>query len=203
MANNEMIAEQAVEHMAREAMKLGRKVTPAIMVGDPGDPNTVKRRHGFYKVIRKYPELWTGEPVEIPTRWDANIALANLQSTMQAYPDIDFLFTSSDFLFPVIKAVLAPLGKWQKIGDRNHVILGGVDGDKTACGLLNEGYLDSTGVQNLFVEAEMMLNAMLKAIEAGNTQPDEWMMDSGFTLTQVNLKERAQEMWGCKILAEE
>ena len=203
VANNEVIAEQAVEHMAQEAMKLGRKVTPAIMVGDLGDPNAVGRRKGFYNVIEKYPDLWTAAPVEIPTKWDANTALANLQSAMQANPDIDFLFTSSDFLFPVIKSVLAPLGKWQLIGDPDHVILGGLDGDKTACQLLKDGYLDATGVQNLFAEAEMILNAMLKAIDDGETEPNEWMLDAGFALTQANLADREMEMWGCKLLAED
>jgi inositol transport system substrate-binding protein len=203
VANNEAIAEQAVEHMALEAKKLGRKVTPAIMVGDLGDPNAVGRRKGFYNAINKYPELWTGEPIEIPTKWDANVALANLQSAMQANPDIDFLFTSSDFLFPVIKSVLAPLGKWNKVGADNHIILGGLDGDKTACQLLKDGYLDSTGVQNLFAEAEMILSAMLKAIEAGEDKPNEWLYDKGFALTQANLATREMEMWGCKLLAEE
>ena len=70
VANNEVIAEQAVEHMAQEAMKLGRKVTPAIMVGDLGDPNAVGRRDGFYNVIEKYPDLWTQDPIEIPTKWE-------------------------------------------------------------------------------------------------------------------------------------
>ena len=203
VADNEVIAEAAVEYMAQEAMKQGRKVTPAIMVGDLGDPNAVGRRQGFFNVIEKYPDLWTAKPVEIPTKWDANVALANLQSAMQANPDIDFLFTSSDFLFPVIKSVLAPLGKWQKIGNPDHVLLGGLDGDKTACSLLKDGYLDATGVQNLFAEAEMIMDAMLKAIENGEKRPNEWMDDPGFALTQGNLAEREMEMWGCKLLADE
>jgi inositol transport system substrate-binding protein len=203
VANNEAIAEQAVEYIAQEAMKLGRKVTPAIMVGDLGDPNAVGRRKGFYNVIEKYPELWTGAPVEIPTKWDANTALANLQSAMQANPDIDFLFTSSDFLYPVIKSVLAPLGKWQKIGDPSHVLLAGLDGDKTACSLSKDGYVDATGVQDVFAEAQMLLDAMLAAIDAKEGTPNEWLYDDGFALTQANMGEREMDMWGCKILAAE
>jgi inositol transport system substrate-binding protein len=196
VANNEVIAEAAVEHMAQEAMKLGRKVYPAIMVGDLGDPNAVGRRQGFMNIIAKYPDLWAQAPVEIPTKWDANVALANLQSAMQANPKIDFLFTSSDFLFPVIKSVLAPLNKWNLVGHPNHVILGGLDGDVTAARLLEEGYLDATGVQNLFYEADLMLEAMLSAIKNGEKTPDKWMDDPGFALTQANLSTRAEEMWG-------
>ncbi|NBK26013.1 MAG: sugar ABC transporter substrate-binding protein [Spirochaetia bacterium] len=196
MKGNEVIAEAAVEHMAQEAKKLGRKVYPAIMVGDLGDPNAVGRRQGFMNVMAKYPDLWAQAPVEIPTKWDANVALANLQSAMQGNPKIDFLFTSSDFLFPVIKSVLAPLGKWNLVGDPNHVILGGLDGDVTAARLLEEGYLDATGVQNLFYEADLMLEAMLSAIKSGEKTPDKWMDDPGFALTQANLSTKAEEMWG-------
>ena len=201
VANNEVIAEAAVEHMAQKARELGRPVTPAIMVGDLGDPNAVGRRQGFMNVIERYPDLWTGPPVEIPTRWDSNTALANLQSAMQANPDIDFLFSSSDFLFPVIRSVLAPLGKWQQIGHPDHVILGGLDGDMTACELIDTGYLDATGVQNLFAEAEMALDGILAAIEAGESNPDVWLLDEGFALTGDNYGERAMDMWGCVLRA--
>jgi inositol transport system substrate-binding protein len=203
VANNEVIAEAAVEHMADKARELGRPVTPAIMVGDLGDPNAVGRRQGFMNVMERYPELWTGPPIEIPTKWDSNTALANLQSAMQANPDIDFLFTSSDFLFPVIRSVLAPLGKWQTIGHPDHVILGGLDGDMTACELIDTGYLDATGVQNLFAEAEMALDAILQAIEDGESNPDVWLLDEGFALTADNYGDRAMDMWGCVLRAEQ
>ncbi len=200
VADNRKIAADAVEYMAEQAKKLGRKVTPAIMVGDLGDPNAVGRRQGFYDAIEKHPDLWTGKPIEIPTKWDANVALANLQSAIQANPNIDFLFTSSDFLFPVIKSVLAPLGKWEKVGSKNHVILGGLDGDKTACKLIQDGYLDSTGVQNLFAEAQMTTDAIVEAVKAGEKTPEKWMDDHGFALTQANFKQRHLDMWGCRLL---
>lgn len=203
VADNETIAEAAVQHMADQARALGRKVTPAILVGDLGDPNAVGRRKGFYNAIEANPDLWTREPIEIPSKWDANTALANLQSAFQANPDIDFLFTSSDFLLPVIRSVLQPLGKWEKIGNENHVILGGLDGDVTACQMIKEGYLDATGVQDVFYEAELILDRMLEAIENGEERPDEWLYDPGFALTQDNLDEREMDMWGCILLADQ
>lgn len=203
VANNEVIAKASVEYMAQQVKKLGRKVTPAIMVGDLGDPNAVARKKGFYDIIKKYPDLWTAAPVEIPTKWDANVALANLQSAMQAHPDIDFLFTSSDFLYPVIKSVLAPLGKWEKSGNSKHVILGGLDGDETAAKLIGEGYVDATGVQDVYAEGRMLLASLLKAINDGVKNPDEWLYDKGFALTQGNYEQKKNDMWGYMILAKE
>lgn len=202
VADNEKIAEKTVEYMAKKARekyeKTGKKITPLIMVGDLGDPNAVYRRKGFFNVINKNKDIFN-EVIEVPTKWDANTALANLQSALQANPDVDFLFTSSDFLFPTIRAVLAPLGKWKKIGEEGHVIMGGLDGDMTAGRLIDEGFIEGTGVQDLYYEAEMMLDAMLEAIKSGDKTPDKWLEDPGFALHQGNLEERRLDMWGNKL----
>lgn len=205
VADNEVITEQAVEHMAQVAFAkfraTGEKIQPLILVGDLGDPNAVGRRQGFFNVIERYPDLFE-EAIEVETQWDAATALANFEAAMQANPDVDFIFTSSDFLYPTIRSVLEPLGKWSLIADPSHVILGGLDGDATACQLMKEGYVDATGVQDLFFEAEVTMNALLEAIESGETQPNEIIPDPGFALTQSNILTREMDMWGCVLLAE-
>jgi inositol transport system substrate-binding protein len=200
VANNESIAQETVEYLAAEARKLGRKVKPLVVVGDLGDQNAVNRRQGFYNVVEANPDLFT-EAVEVPSNWDANMALSNLEAALQAHPDVDLIFTSSDFLIPQIRAVLDPLGKWKKIGEPGHVILGGLDGDQTACRLMQEGYLDATGVQDLLYEAEVTLEKMLEAIETDQQMPSAWIEDPGFAYTQANQAERKADMWGCKVLA--
>ncbi len=204
VADNVSIAEQAVEHLAEQAqaLELDRKVQPLIMVGALADTNAIGRREGFLNVIAKYPDLFA-EPIEVPTNWDAATALANLESALQANPDVDLIFTSSDFLFPQIRAALSQRGKWAPKGDPNHVILGGLDGDVTACQLMKEGYVDSTGVQDLFFEADSTVNALLEAIRAGEAQPNEQIDDPGFALTQDNIGEREMDMWGCVLLADQ
>ena len=201
VADNEKIAEDTVAYMAMEAAKLGRKVTPLILVGDLGDSNSVARRKGFYNVIEKRPDLFN-KPVEVPTKWDAPTALANLEAAMQANPNVDVIFTSSDFLYPQVIAVLKPLGKWKKIDEPGHVILGGLDGDPTAYRLMKEGYIDATGVQDLFFEADAIMDALLDALEKGEKTPKKWLDDPGFALTQENMAERAMDMWGARLATE-
>ncbi len=202
-ADNRTIARDAVQFIADQAIAAGKKVTPLIMVGDLGDPNAIGRYEGFYDVIDANPDLWLTDPIEVPTNWDAATGQANLQAAIAANPDVDFLFTSSDFLFPTIKGVLEPLGKWVTRDDPNHVLMAGLDGDVNACRQIRDGYVDSTGVQNLYYEAETMLNALLQAVADGETQPDAWLDDPGFALTAGNFAERAMDMWGCKLLAEQ
>jgi len=202
VADNERISEETVAYMAEEAKKLGRKVTPLILVGDLGDSNAVARRKGFMNVIGANPDLFNAA-MQVPTKWDAATAQANLEAALQQNPNVDLIFVSSDFLYPQVRAVLEPLGKWKKIGEPGHVILGGVDGDVRAARWMREGYVDASGVQDLFYEADVLLKALLGAIEAGEKTPKKWMDDPGFALTQANMKERAMDMWGFKLLAEQ
>jgi ABC-type sugar transport system substrate-binding protein len=202
-ADNRTIARDAVQYIYDVAKEMGKEsVTPLIMVGDLGDPNAVGRYEGFYDVINSDPEFF-GQPIEVPTKWDAATAQANLQAAMAANPEVDFLFTSSDFLFPTIKGILEPMGKWVTRDDPNHVLMAGLDGDVNACRQIKDGFVDSTGVQDLYYEAELMLTALLEAIESGETQPDAWLDDPGFALTAGNLAEREMDMWGCILLAEQ
>jgi len=199
VADNARIAEEAVAYMARAARKLNRRMTPLILVGDLGDQNSIERKNGFYNAVNANRDLFR-KPIEVPTKWDAATTLANLEAALQVEPAVDFIFTSSDFLYPQIKAVLEPPGKWKPIGDADHVILGGVDGDSTAYRLMQEGYVDATGVQDLFFEADAIMDSLLEAIQKGQTKPDKWIQDPGFALTQENMAEREMDMWGCRIL---
>ena len=81
--------------------------------------------------------------------------------------------------------------------------MAGLDGDVNACRQIKDGFVDSTGVQDLYFEAELMMNALLEALATGETQPDAWLHDPGFALTAGNLAEREMDMWGCILLAEQ
>lgn len=97
-------------------------------------------------------------------------------------------------MFPSIKSVLSSQGKWKKVGEPGHVILGGFDGDATAYRLMVEGYVDATGVQDLLWESEMSVKVLVDA-KAGIAPPAR-LDDKGFAITQANLKELEPRMWG-------
>lgn len=209
VADNVSATEQAVEFMAQKALVkwevTGTPVKPLILVGALQDTNAIGRREGFFNVIARYNERYPGmfaEPIEVATEWDAATALANLEAAITANPDVDFIFTSSDFLFPTIRSVLEPRGMWLPTGQKGHVIMGGLDGDATACKLIDEGYIDGTGVQDLFLEAQMTLDGILEAIDAGETQPNAVLLDPGFALTAGNIQFQRSDMWGCVLYDE-
>lgn len=203
VADNAEIARQAVDYVAQEAMAAitDRPIQPLIIVGDLGDPNAVGRKDGFYAALAPYGDKFAA-PIEVASEWDAATALANLEAAVTANEQIDLIFTSSDFLFPTIRSVLEPRGMWAPRGEEGHVLMAGLDGDATACQLIKDGYVDATGVQDLYFEAESAMNAILAAIEAGEAQPNEVIEDPGFALTAGNLGEREMDMWGCVLLSE-
>lgn len=191
--DNFAITKATVEYLVAEARKTGKKQKAMILLGDLGDVNAIGRRDGFEAAVKE-----AGEALEVvarvPTEWNQEKALAGVQGAFQAHPDIGVVFTSSDFMFPSIRSVLSSLGKWKKVGEPGHVILGGFDGDATAYQLMTEGYVDATGVQDVFWEAEQALQ-VLQDVKAGKTPPAR-VDDAGFAITQANLKELAPRMWG-------
>jgi ABC-type sugar transport system substrate-binding protein len=194
--DNFSITKETVAHLVALAKKTGRKQKALILLGDLSDANAIGRRDGFEEAIKEAPDA-VEVVARIPTDWNQEKALAGMQSAFQAHPDIGLVFTSSDFMFPSIKSVLSGLGKWKRFDEPGHIILGGFDGDATAYKLMEEGYVDATGVQDVFWEAEAAIRTLVEAA-AGKPAPAR-IDDKGFAITQANLKEMAPRMWGAVV----
>ena len=195
VADNYAIAKATVDCMVSVAKRAGRKFKALILVGDLGDVNSLGRRDGFEDAVKAGAD--TIEVVSrVPTEWNQEKALAGVTNALQAHPDINFIFASSDLLLPSVVSALKSAGKYKKIGEEGHVILGGFDGDATAYQMLEDGYLDADGVQDAYFESASAVQAILD-LKIGKTVP-ETILDPGFVIHQGNLKEAAARMWGAK-----
>lgn len=196
VADNYTLAKQTVAYMVGEARKSGRRHKAMILIGDLGDVNAIGRRDGFDDAIKE-----SGGTIEVvarvPTEWNQEKAQAGVVNALQANPDISFIFTSSDFLFPSIVSALKSAGKYHRIGEPGHVILGGFDGDATAYQMLKDRYLDATGVQDVYFEARQCIQAILD-LRAGKEVPDV-ILDPGFVIHQGNLAGKSAQMWGAQV----
>jgi inositol transport system substrate-binding protein len=155
--------------------------------------NAIGRRDGFDAAVKGNEDI-IEVVARVPSEWNQEKAQAGVVNALQANPDISFLFTSSDFLFPSIVTALKQAGKYHQIGEPGHVILGGFDGDATAWQMMVDGYLDATGVQDVYFEAEASVQAVLDLLE-GREVP-ELIRDPGFVITQANKEEMKEKMWG-------
>ena len=196
VADNFALTKETVGFMISEARKNGKKHKAMLLVGDLGDINAIGRRDGFEAAVEEAPEV-VEVGARVPTDWNQEKAQAGVVNALHANPEVNFIFSSSDFLFPSTVSALTAAGKYQKRGEPGHVILGGFDGDATAWRMLNEGYLDATGVQDVYFEVEASLNA-IEALRSGKTVQDV-VLDPGFVIHQGNMKEKAARMWGAKV----
>jgi len=196
VADNYAITKATVEYMAQEAKKTGKEHKAMILIGDLGDVNAIGRRDGFDDVVKKHSDI-IRVVARIPTEWNQEKALAGVTNALQANPDISFIFTSSDFLFPSIVSALKTAGKYKTIGEEGHVIMGGFDGDATAYQMLVDRYLDADGVQDMYFECSQAVQAVLD-LKAGKKVPER-ILDKGFVIHQGNLKEAQPRMWGAKV----
>ena len=192
-ADNRQITRDTVQFMVDEAKRLGGKYKACILIGDLGDVNAIQRRDGFFDIVDQHKDL-VEVVARVSTEWNADKAFAGLTNALQANPDVNFLFTSSDFMHPQIQQVLETFDMWHKRGEKGHVIFGGFDGDAGAYQRLLDGYLDACGVQNLFLEVDMAFQAF-QDMWAGK-KPDKLLLDPGFVITQDNLEKVRDQMWG-------
>ena len=196
VANNFALSRATVEYMVGEARKTGRKHKAMVVMGDLGDINAIGRKDGFDAAVSNQADV-VSVVSRVPSEWNQEKARSGVINGLQANPDISFIFTSSDFLFPSIVAALKSVGKYKKIGEEGHVILGGFDGDATAYKMLQEGYLDATGVQDVYFEAEESVRAVLDLRDGKPVA--EVIRDPGFVIHQGNMKEMAARMWGANL----
>ena len=196
VADNFAITRATVEYMCEQARQSGRRYKALILMGDLGDINAVGRRDGFEAAVKGYRDI-IEVVARVPTEWNQEKALAGVTNALQSNPDIDFIFSSSDFLFPSLISALKSAGKYRKIGEEGHVLLGGFDGDATAWEMLRDGYLDADGVQNVYFESEAAVQALLD-LKAGKAVPTV-IRDPGFVIHQGNLKEASAQMWGAQV----
>jgi inositol transport system substrate-binding protein len=195
VADNYSIAKLTVDYMVAEALKVPGKHQAAILIGDLGDINAIGRRDGFEDALKPYPERFE-IVARIPTEWNQEKALAGLTNALQAHPKIDFIFVSSDLLFPSVVSALKTAGKYKKTSEPGHVMLGGFDGDGVAYRLLGEGYVDADGVQDVAFDTAATVQAIAD-LKAGKAVPDI-IVDKGFVIHQGNLSTESARMWGAQ-----
>jgi inositol transport system substrate-binding protein len=196
VADNRSITRETVRHMITEARKKERPSKGMILIGDLGDVNAIERREGFDEAIAEAEDV-VEVVARVPTEWNQEKALAGVTNALHAHPDIEFIFTSSDFLFPSIVSALKNAGKYHPIGDEQHVILGGFDGDATAYRLLKEKYLDADGVQDVDYECAQAVDAVLKLHRGESVEPV--LRDPGVVIHQGNLSQESDRMWGARV----
>ena len=196
VADNRDLMRRSVLALIEKARNKSEHCKAALLVGDLGDLNAVNRRTGFEDAVAQNKDF-VEVVAQIPTEWNADKAFAGLVNALQAHPDINMLVTSSDFLTPQIEQALRQAGKWKKTGEPGHVWIAGFDGDENAYRELAAGYYDVDGVQNIGYEVKVAYATLER--EWQGEKPQKIVLDPGLVVTQDNLKETRDNMWGYQV----
>lgn len=206
-ADNRVIAKATVEQMAEVASHRGGRYKAAILVGHLGDGNGIARRDGFLDAVAEHKDI-IDVVARVPTEWKTDKAFDGLTNAFNANPDINFVFASSDIFLPQIVQILKANDRYFPVGDDRHVIVGGFDGDQVAYDLLQSGYLDACGVQDLEYEAKLCVDAIDNMIKGDLTESPSGKNphvapDPGFVIHTDNLEQVRDRMWGYHVWLDE
>ena len=103
---------------------------------------TVNRTEGFKAAIKDAPNVEV--VAESATEMDAEVVLGAVTNYLQANPDINAIFSCTDYILPSVMTALAENGKLYPVGNPNHVHVYSVDGDGFGLDQVVSGSIDAT-----------------------------------------------------------
>lgn len=182
----------AGEYMA-EALK-GEEGTVYVLelLGALNDQNGIDRSKGFNEGIAALPNV---EIIQMPTDWDSAKALAAVQNSFQANPDIKAIFAATDTQIPSIETVLTDLGKLHKVGEEGHIVVTGVNGSNDGYESTLSGYSDGIVVMDLDTTGRTAVQNAIKLIN-GESVSDTVI--PGIFYTTDNIEANKDAIWGAK-----
>lgn len=174
---------------------LGTLEGKVLIVGGPlSSSATVNRTEGFKAAIKDAPNV--SIVAESATEMDAEVVLAAVTNYLQANPDINCIFSCTDYILPSVMTALSESGKLVAIGEEGHVNVYSVDGDGYGLGQVVAGMIDATYGLDPYAWAASAVDAMKKHFEGDEVEPN--ILIAGNIVTSENFEElkAAGSLWG-------
>jgi ribose transport system substrate-binding protein len=174
---------------------LGDKKGEVLIVGGPlSSSATVNRTEGFKEAIKGHDNITiVGESA---TEFDNEVALAAITNYLQANPNINCIFSCTDFLLPAVMTALEESGKLHPVGEEGHVHVYSVDGDGYGLTKVVEGIIDATYGLDPYEWAASAVKALKDHFDGKNVEPS--ILITGRIVTKENFEQLKAEglLWG-------
>lgn len=112
--------------------------------GEMASTNARVRSEAINAVLSQYPDL---EVISRNTHWSAE-EFHDLTKSIASANDVVGITMGSDVI-PGVDAALDSIGKLKKIGDPDHIVVTGIDGDPRILALMGEDYWDASALQDM------------------------------------------------------
>ena len=114
--------------------------------GDLKDQNAVRYGEGCEAAVKD-----NGATIvaDIECNWSVETLMNKLAPTLQANTDANMIFTPNEDLMLGVQSVLEGKELWKKSDEEGHIYLAAAGGCEIGLNMIQEGYLDATGYENL------------------------------------------------------
>lgn len=114
--------------------------------GDLKDQNAVRYGEGCEAAVN---DNGAAIVANIESNWSVETVMNKLAPTLQANPDVNMIFTPNEDLMLGVQSVLQGQERWIKSGEEGHIYLAAAGGCEIGLDMIQAGYLDATGYENL------------------------------------------------------
>jgi len=143
-------------------------IVPTAMIDVHGqviDENAINREVGLRRALvdAGYPDL---EVIVCDSgAWEPDVARDSVDAALQAHPEANCLYTSSDFMMPGIQTALENNDMWYPRGEEGHVYIASSDIFPIAIEMLQAGYIDTAVDQGCWMFAVNAAKSAFDLIE--------------------------------------
>ena len=102
-----------------------------------------------------------------PTDWEATKAADEAQNVITANKDIAGVTMASELMLPGVLGALKSAGLDGKVGEKNHVVITGIDGTANALDAIRDGSIDGTVSQPLTAYVDSILDMIQRSVVDG------------------------------------
>ncbi len=157
---------------------LGEKGKYVELVGKESDTNAGVRSKGFHNIIDQYPDMVMA--ARETANWSQTEAYADIESILQANPDINGIICGNDTMALGAQAAIDAAGK-------GNIVVMGFDGNDNVLQSILQGKIDGTVMQPNAKNAEMAVELADKYIKTGSTgMSEEKILNDCFLITPEN-----------------
>jgi ABC-type sugar transport system substrate-binding protein len=157
---------------------MGEKGKYVELVGKESDTNAGVRSKGFHNIIDQYPDMVMA--ARETSNWSQTEAYADMESILQANPDIKGIICGNDTMALGAQAAIDAAGK----GD---IFVMGFDGNDNVLQSILQGKIDGTVMQPNAKNSEMAVELADKFIKTGSTgMSEEKILNDCFLITPEN-----------------
>lgn len=137
------------------------------IIGDLKDQNAMQYKAGCEAALAEYS---CPLPVYIiESNWSAETVMNRLAPALQSNPDANLIFSPNEDMLIAVQSVLEAQDMWYPIGDENHFTLCAGGGCEIGLNMINDGYLDVTGLEDLPAVSRSALDYAVRIAQGEST----------------------------------